>query len=278
MRVGARAGAKAADRGRIARFRALSTRGGSFPHGARASDSGRRTTVERGTRSDPEAIGDHIPWREQPAEQQRACRGQPETIEPGACTSRNSSTPIAIKAAIAAITGRGRREVAIATSKKTIVPHAPSRHISRRTPAAQARIGARPSRKQQRRAKASPRDRQTPSRFPASTDRGALLRHGKASATGIVSSNAVPCSESSSRIAPPWASSMARTMARPIPVPPLSRRVVKKLSNICAAVIGRDALAIVGDLYPQQISFAPGGYIQPSSCHGAWHCRRDWKR
>lgn len=136
MRVGARAGAKAGDRGRIARFRALSTRGGSFPHGARASDSGRRTTVERGTRSDPEAIGDHIPWREQPAEEQRACRGQPETIEPGACTSRNSSTPIAIKAAIAAITGRGRREVAIATSKKTIVPHARAAifHDGRRQP------------------------------------------------------------------------------------------------------------------------------------------------
>jgi hypothetical protein len=42
---------------------------------------------------------------------------------PGACTSRNSSTPIAIKAAIAAIPGRGSREATIATEKKTIVPH-----------------------------------------------------------------------------------------------------------------------------------------------------------
>ena len=29
------------------------------------------------------------------------------------------------------------------------------------------------------------------------------------------------------------------------------------------AVVGRDAFAIVGDFYPQQIFFAPGGYLQP---------------
>src|SRR6266852_9033911 len=58
------------------------------------------------------------------------------------------------------------------------------------------------------------------------------------SATGIVNSKAVPCLDSSSRTAPPWASSMARTIARPIPVPPLSRRVVKKLSNICVLLLG----------------------------------------
>jgi len=30
-----------------------------------------------------------------------------------------------------------------------------------------------------------------------------------------------------------------------------------------AAVVGRDAFAIVGNLDPQQIFFAPGGYLQP---------------
>src|SRR4030088_35634 len=53
----------------------------------------------------------------------------------------------------------------------------------------------------------------------------------------MVSSKAVPCSESVRRMAPPWASSMARTIASPIPVPPLSRRVVKKLSKICVRLL-----------------------------------------
>src|SRR5258708_33485832 len=64
------------------------------------------------------------------------------------------------------------------------------------------------------------------------------VQHGSGpSATGIVSSKAVPWSDSTNRTAPPSASSKARTIARPIPVPPLSRRGGKELSNICVLFV-----------------------------------------
>ncbi len=281
MRVGARAGVKAGDRGRIAPFRALSIRGGSFPHGARASDSGRRTTVERGTRSDPDAIGDHIPWREQAAEQQRARHGQPESVEPGECTSRNSSTPMAITAAITAISGRGRREVAIATRKKTIVPHSPEPPYfttNGRPSPSPYRRKAKPQTitAMQRQARAID---QTPSRFPASTDRGALLRHGKASATGNVSSKLVPRSDSTqpdrAAMGVEHGANDGQAHSGAAAVAPGGEEAVEDLGRGCwARRLRRRRLTVTS----QPVVLPRRRIYRAMSCRGARRCRRDWKK
>ena len=66
-------------------------------------------------------------------------------------------------------------------------------------------------------------------RLSVAADRNTGHQAAAASATGNVSSNAVPFSDSTTDRAA-MGISMARTMASPIPVPPLSRLVVKKLS------------------------------------------------
>jgi len=70
---------------------------------------------------------------------------------------------------------------------------------------------------------------------------------------------------------------MARTMAKPIPVPPLSRRVVKKLSKIRPRLLGETPSPLSATLSAANRPRA--GPLYPAmNCHGVWHCRRDWKR
>jgi len=107
------------------RFNLISSRSGrgGVPHRTGTCENGCGTTIEQGTGCDSEAIGDHVPRREHPAEQQRPAAVSRKASNSGVCTSRNSSTPIAIKPAIDAMPVRGVRPAAIATRKKTIVPH-----------------------------------------------------------------------------------------------------------------------------------------------------------
>src|ERR1700722_15987562 len=195
-----------------------------------------REAVEQDAEDNSRAVGEHVPRREDAAQQQRARDGQPESIEP-----RGVNQPKQFHAD--GDRGRGRRD---ARSRPMAGEHRDQEEHHR---APQDRAAILHANGWQAEPEPKPAQRQT-ARDDAQAQASANgqcraanrlscgVHAGRSSATGMVSSKTVPCSESTRRIAPPWASSMARTIARPIPVPPLSRRVVKKLSKICARLLG----------------------------------------
>ena len=197
----------------------------------------------------------------------------------GKCTSRNSSTPMAITAEIDAICRRGRRDAAIATRKNSIVAHSTeppyltNRPGSPRLNPNLRRLRPRIMIARQRPMRAIVGDRCRSARlFPAT-----LFIMKSHRSPGASARTRFPAQPREGGSAPPWASSMARTMARPIPVPPLSRRVVKKLSKICGRLSGETPSPLSATLIRSLSSAAPPK-CRASCCHGAWRCRRGWKR